>query len=121
MMGTHPSSEPVRAPRPMSHISFSAITSGAAFAFAVSLSSVGAHAQGAPTIVWSGGGHSGVSCVAASPDGQTIATASSYDETLKLWRASDGVLLRTLAAHFAGIQAISFSPDGAFIASGADV
>src|ERR1051325_1761715 len=58
-----------------------------------------AAAQGRPDIVWFGPGHININTVAVSPDGQTIASASTGDHTVKLWRTSDGTLLRTLPAQ----------------------
>ena len=47
-----------------------------------------------PDIVWMAGGHAGsVHSVAFSPDGSMIASGGG---TIKLWRVSDGALLRTL-------------------------
>jgi WD40 repeat protein len=52
-----------------------------------------------PDIVWMAGGHAGgVDSVAFSPDGSMIASGSG-DKTIKLWRVSDGKLLRTLEGH----------------------
>ncbi|HAF14736.1 MAG TPA: hypothetical protein DCK99_13780, partial [Blastocatellia bacterium] len=59
--------------------------------------------QGAPDIVWTGPGHTGINGLAVSPDGQTLATASLGDETIKLWNASEGKLLHTLAGHLGGV------------------
>jgi WD40 repeat protein len=39
-----------------------------------------------------------VNSVAFSPDGSMIASGSD-DNTIKLWRVSDGALLRTLEGH----------------------
>jgi WD40 repeat protein len=50
-----------------------------------------------PDIVWMAGGH-GVNSVAFSPDGSMIASGGG-DKTIKLWRVSDGALLRTLEGH----------------------
>jgi WD40 repeat protein/subtilase family serine protease len=36
----------------------------------------------------------------------------------KLWRVSDGALVRTLTGHTSGVYSVAFSPDGSLIASG---
>jgi len=70
-----------------------------------------------PDIVWMAGGHAGaVRSVAFSPDGQTLATASE-DSTVKLWRVSDGALVRTLSGHEGYVNSVAFSPDGQMVAS----
>lgn len=60
----------------------------------------------------------GVTCVAISPDGKTIATGAT-DGTIKLW---DGITFKQLAslpaAHAGGVRAVQFSPDGKVLASG---
>jgi len=81
-------------------------------------------------------GHSNsVSAVSFSPDGKIIASGSgeritigsgvriatgSSDNTVKLWEASSGKLLRTLEGHSSDVFAVSFSPDGKIIASGSE-
>ena len=61
-------------------------------------------------------GHIGrVSSVSFSPDGKTIASASS-DDTVRLWDLR-GNLLNTLVGHGDDISSVSFSPDGKTIAS----
>jgi len=77
-----------------------------------------AYAQGRPDIVWMRGGHTGwVYSVAFSPDGSLLASGSD-DRTIKLWRVSDGSLVRTLTGHTGGVTSVVFSPDGSLIASG---
>lgn len=77
-----------------------------------------AHAQLLPNRLWTGIGHlSTVSSVAMSPNGSTLASGS-FDLTIKLWRTSDGQLLRTMVGHTGDIRSIAFSPDGAMVVSG---
>ncbi|CBN55837.1 MULTISPECIES: eIF2A-related protein [Kamptonema] len=56
-----------------------------------------------------------VQAVKYSPDGKTIATASS-DKTIKLWSA-DGRLLQTLTGNERSVNDLSFSPDGKLLAA----
>ena len=56
-----------------------------------------------------------VNSVAFSPDGNTIASAST-DNTIKLWNL-EGKLLQTLKGHEQSINSVAFSPDGNTIAS----
>jgi WD40 repeat protein len=78
-------------------------------------------AQERPDIVWMQGGHAiAVHSVAVSPSGELIASAGA-DGTVKLWRMSDGALLRTLTGHEGDANGVAFSPDGSLVASaGAD-
>lgn len=58
-----------------------------------------------------------VNCVAFSPDGKTIATASDWGGTVKLW----DVATTREAANFAfegGATSVAFSPDGKILAAG---
>lgn len=52
-----------------------------------------------------------VDSLAFSPDGQILAVAS-YDQTIRLWRVSDGTLLQTLTLPHGYPTTILFSPDG---------
>ncbi|MFQ5650724.1 MAG: hypothetical protein ACE5IY_12345 [bacterium] len=61
--------------------------------------------------------HTGVvNSLAYNPDGTLVATAGA-DNTVKVWSASSGELLRTLSHHQADIFAVAFSPNGRWLAS----
>lgn len=85
-----------------------------ALAFAGSLQGF---SQSLPTRLWIGTGHlSSVKSVAISSD-STLMASGSQDLTIKLWRMSDGALLRTLVGHTAEVNSVAFSPDGTLVAS----
>jgi WD40 repeat protein/tRNA A-37 threonylcarbamoyl transferase component Bud32 len=58
-----------------------------------------------------------ITCMAFSPDGRRLATAS-YDKTIKLWDVLNGLNVFTLRGHTAGVISLAFSPDGYRLASG---
>ena len=60
-----------------------------------------------------------VNSVSFSPDGQTIATGSE-DNTVKLWRAANGQVLRTLSGDSGSVISVAFSPDGQTIVYGCE-
>lgn len=57
--------------------------------------------------------------LAYSPDGQTLA-AGLFDGTTRIWRISDGTLVRILEGHTGWVRSIAFSHDGKFIVTAAD-
>jgi len=58
-----------------------------------------------------------VTSVAFSPTGVQLASGAT-DGTVRLWRVSDGSLVRTLEGHEYGVSSVVFSPDGTLLASG---
>lgn len=87
----------------------------AALAAATLIAAAPHAAGGAPPTLWARGGHGhGVAGAVYSPDGTLFATASA-DNSAKLWRASDGYLVRTLVGHTAAVQRVAFSADGASV------
>ncbi len=71
-----------------------------------------------PQIIVQNGHATTVKCVAYSPDGRLLASASA-DQTIKLWDAATNMQLRTIpTAQAEGVTSIAFSPDSKIIASG---
>jgi WD40 repeat protein len=64
--------------------------------------------------------HGGPVYVAAfSPDGRRLATASA-DHAARVWEASTGHLLATLAGHSGSVNDVAFSPDGSRVVTASD-
>lgn len=62
-----------------------------------------------------------VNGVAFSPDGTTLYAASgenALEGEVRVWRVSDGTLLRTFSGHRDTIYALALSPDGKVLATG---
>jgi WD40 repeat protein len=79
-----------------------------------------AAAQGPPDIRWRGTHTNFVQAVAISPDGTLVASGSA-DRTTRIWRVSDGALVRTIVQCSGigcrGPNALAFSPDGQVLAA----
>ncbi len=60
--------------------------------------------------------HDGLSGLALSPDGTTLASAG-WNQYIALRDAATGTLIRSWVAHASGIWSITFSPDGKLLAS----
>lgn len=98
-------------------IRFACFAVAASFVLAVAAP---AAAQGPPDIRWRGTHGDFVRGVAISPDGTLVASGSA-DRTTKIWRASDGALVRTLiqcaGVGCRGPNEVAFSPDGQLLAT----
>ena len=58
--------------------------------------------------------------VAYSPDGKTLASSGSSDNTIQLWSVDTGEHLLTLEGHTDAVTALTFAPDGKTLVSGSN-
>jgi WD40 repeat protein len=58
-----------------------------------------------------------VTSVAFSPDGTRVLSCSR-DNTIKLWDAATGALIRTFEGHSSEVSSVAFLPDGAHLLTG---
>ena len=70
----------------------------------------------APELVVQTGHFGPLRCVTFSPDGELLASTSSRDGTVKVWKSNNGTELRTLRTYIG--FSVAFSPDGKLLASG---
>ncbi len=60
-----------------------------------------------------------IDCLAASPDGQHLATGGP-DRWIRVWEAATGRLKAAFRAHWESVRCVKFSPDGREILSGSE-
>ena len=66
-------------------------------------------------------GHTdGLSSACVTPDGQHVVTAS-WDKTARVWRLSDGSLVRTLEGHTDAVLSACVTPDGQHVVTASRV
>ncbi len=76
--------------------------------------------RGGPPIIYSLEAHPSLAHTVLSPDGSILATRSSAEGIVKVWRVEDGVLLQELTnqASTSSITSMIFSPDGHYLLFG---
>jgi len=70
-----------------------------------------------PELILQAGHTKSVNTIAFSPDGSWLASGGK-DNTIKIWDAATGNVLRTLYGHASNVNALAVSPDGGLLASG---
>lgn len=58
--------------------------------------------------------------MAPSPNSRYLATAGSYDRTVKIWDVIQSRTIASFSAHDEGINSISYSPNGRYIVTASD-
>jgi WD40 repeat protein len=76
-------------------------------------------AQPAPDVVWQSTATNSyiLNPVALSPDGSVAATLGT-NNTIQIWRMSDGIPVQALSGNGSWVGDLAFSPDGVYLASG---
>ena len=72
-----------------------------------------------PELVLQTGHALGVNCIAFSPDGSWLASASA-DNSIIIWQTASGRQLRKLKGHSGYVRALTISADGKLLASGSN-
>jgi WD40 repeat protein len=92
----------------------------AGYLFSLLVTGMGAtaFAQTTPTIVWQSAATNNyiLNPVALSPDGTVAATLGS-DNTVEIWRMTDGVPQQALSGNGSWVGGLAFSPNGSYLAS----
>jgi WD40 repeat protein len=87
----------------------------------ISVLAAAAHAQTGPTFIWSAQQPSALThraAVAYSPDGQLVATGRGDSNSVQIWSASSGKLVRVLTGQNNNANVLKFSPDSQYLATG---
>ncbi len=67
---------------------------------------------------WNQVGHTSASRAVVIAENYDLVISASDDTTIKFWRLSDGILLRTLTEHAAAVTTLTLTPNGRTLASG---
>src|SRR6266404_6652615 len=94
------------------------IKSGCLTLFTVLAASIASAQSPRADISWMAGGHEQIVSVSYSPDGTILGSGGHFGDSIKLWRTSDGGMVRTLSntnanlVIFGPMAPVTFFPDG---------